>query len=87
MEWRTNDLGIAAYLTLCDHEIIDMQWRPPGNCFFVFERTPELMVDVINYTGNIAQVNPKEFLDEYGRVKREMINSRPSEMDPRRRLA
>lgn len=84
-QWTTDDLALATFLSLNKHAIEEMEWRPPGDCFFVFQRNPDLMIHVINYTGNDARVDPKEFITEYGRVKKAMLEDRPKEMDPRRR--
>jgi hypothetical protein len=84
--WTTDDLALAAFLVMQDHDIIKMEWKPPGDCYFVFllDDDAAVMNDVVDFTGGLARVDPKEFILVYNRVKSAMLNDRPRDMDPRR---
>jgi len=75
-EWKTDNLGLAAFLVHVDHEILRREWQGV-ECWFIFQHTDELSDDVADFTGSAAEVDPERFLRTYNAVKREMLNERP----------
>lgn len=78
--WTTDDLAFATFLTLQGHDIQEMEWSD-GTCEFKFLIEDNFMNDVIDYTGGLARVDPKEFMTSFNRTKRRILN------DPRRTTA
>lgn len=77
--WTTDDLGIATFLVMQGHEVATV-WSG-AKCMFEFVIEGELMNEIVDYTGGMASVDPKEFHANVNQRRREMLN------DPRRRHA
>lgn len=72
--YRTNDMALAAYLTMHGHMHQSMEKRNGRECVWVFYTSEPLRRLVDGFLGGSAQVEPKTYLQEVSAIRREMYN-------------
>lgn len=72
--YRTNDMALAAYLTMHGHMHQEMEKRNGRECVWVFRENEPLSRLTEAFLGGNAQVEPKTYLQEVSAVRREMYN-------------
>lgn len=68
--WKTNDLALAAYLSL-NWKVTEARWVG-SSCFWYFEYSDEMVSDVVKYLGGTAQVDPVAYTAAHAELKRTM---------------
>jgi hypothetical protein len=79
--WGTNDMALAAFLTLCGENCTSLYWfrsdidPKQSTCFFLFEDTWHVrMLSAMFHKGD-AQANVMAFTRQYARMKSRMMHS------------
>lgn len=63
------DLGVAAALVTCGHEIANMNQNMNGRTYFVFQETLALGEDINSYYADTLQVPARKFFDNTKMLK------------------
>ena len=73
--WRTDNLSLAAFLSIELETDPEIQWEGPY-CFFVYEDDERLHNLVADYVSNRASVEPQNYSMVHGKLKRTMFDHR-----------
>jgi hypothetical protein len=82
--FRTNDMGVAAYLKMLGHpaQQVGMQMRGKNHvCYWYFLVTEGLLRAVDGFIEGTALVSPKEYNKFYSIVKAEFFDARRRQVD------
>jgi hypothetical protein len=77
--FRTNDMGVAAYLKILGHHAQAVEMHSRGSeqvCYWYFLATEGLMRAVDEFIDGTARVSPKEYNKFYSIVKTEFFEAR-----------
>ena len=72
--YRTRDLPLATSLIMKGHDLRDHEIIR-GKCFWVFERSDDLLDLVDDFIEGRLEVDPTDFLQEVNRVKAAMYDA------------
>lgn len=70
--FKTNDMGLAAYLTMNGHSCQGTDWQEK-TCFWLFLLLPDLSRLVKLWTNRTASVEPVAYNVAFGAIKRELL--------------
>lgn len=73
--WKTDDMGLAAFLTLEGHEVQEMEWEL-DSCYFVFHETEGLLTLLSKFVSGDACVEPRRYNMNFASLKKKMFASR-----------
>jgi len=71
-DWRTDDIGLAAYISEMMETDPDVTWEG-SKCYFHFERTEQLGKYAVAFATDEAVVNPRSFGLAHNRMKKLMF--------------
>lgn len=74
-EYKTNQTGLAAYLTYCEFPIVELRWKN-DSCSFVFKRSDNLLHFVNKFVSGEARVEPQAFNNHFSQVRNKMFAKR-----------
>lgn len=67
--YRTNDMGMAAFLQMQGHQVQDAQVDGSGTVYFFFFPTDHMLQQADAFLNGSALVEPKSYNREYGAIK------------------
>lgn len=75
-------MALAAYLQF-HFPIREVRWEQSngwrGSCFWYFDDSDDLADQVADFIGGAAQVDPKEYNDIVGRMKKQMFEMKAAQ--------
>lgn len=77
-QYRTDDMALATYLRMKHHIPVEIVWENNTACWD-FNRSPDLMKLVDDFTENKALCNPREFSRMFKYTRQEFHSVRPAQ--------
>lgn len=75
--WKTDDMGLASYLSLEGQDVKEMEWEMES-CYFVFEDNEDIRVLTTKFVSGDACVEPRRYNMSFASLKKKMFSSKKS---------
>jgi len=75
--WSTEEISLAAYLSMMLGVDPVVEWQTQYSCVFKFEDSVELTMHVVKFVSGECRVEPKEYFLKATALRKEMFRIRP----------
>ena len=72
-DWRTDDMSLAAFLSLTLEQDPEIEWEMES-CYFVFDKCDQLIDAVAGFLSDTVKVSPRQYNLEMAKMKKAIFS-------------